>query len=173
MSPILCSLILFLWFLFFCLFFFYLHLSHFLGLGGKVISLSKKLAFIFPALLLVPFLSLAAFSFFKWKLIFPSSFHSSFLEGAFFLVIPAFVLFLSSGAAFFIYDHFSKDKHLLLSSQFYKASQAYSLPRFKVCHRFFFLKSFLNGLSQSLPWFFSELIIVEVLFNAKGLALLI
>ncbi len=132
------------------------------GVPGKVLL---------PALVLAPACLTLGFRFFGLNLLFPLHFFASLPRIAAAALVPALVLLLASGlmgniarSIRFEYAHWSQKVFATVAK-----SLGGSIP--SSIKRLVLLKAISQAWSQSLPWMFGELIVVEAIFNAPGLGL--
>lgn len=148
--------------------------SSFYRLGAKVETNHKKTSMtsvVFPVLILGPVVIYYGFHLLDINLLFPMLFEASTTEVLKATAVPAFLLCFAAGLFSRISFGLRRSFDMYRGASFVELTRALGLSARKRLFKLFALKSFLDGLSRSLPWIFSELVIVEALFNAQGLGL--
>ena len=126
---------------------------------------------IMPALVVAPLALAAAFRLIGVNLLFPVHFFADFwsLAGAAFA--PAAVLILSSGLAGSLWRQIHREYAHWRAKTFALMATAIGKKPETALRRLVLAKALASAWTQSLPWLFGELIIVEAVFNAPGLGL--
>ena len=124
-----------------------------------------------PALVLAPLALVAGFRLFGINLLFPLHFFASpwTLLGA--ALVPALVLVTASGLLSSLAQSIRQEYGYWQAKTFTLMAMAVGKPVPSSLRRLVLLKALTRAWSQSLPWLFGELIVVEAVFNAPGLGL--
>jgi ABC-type dipeptide/oligopeptide/nickel transport system permease component len=126
-----------------------------------------------PALALAALIIFAAYQMFKINLVFPVHMITEWYVIFFSASSPAVVLFLASGLGRNIARQIELEYLRWSAKQFYQTRRSLGLSAVAGVRRLVVLRSLLVSWNISLPWIFSEIIIVESIFNAPGLGLAI
>ena len=112
-----------------------------------------------------------AFKFFGINLLFPLHFFASFGQLVIAALVPAVVLLMASGLLGNIHRSINYEYEYWSNKMFAVVAKSVggSIP--KNLKRLVLIKAIAQSWSQSLPWLFGELIVVEAVFNAPGLGL--
>jgi len=134
-------------------------------------SSNRGLDMAVPSLVLGPILLVSFYQIFSINIIFPVQILTDTLTSAIYCLVPAATLFLASGLCFRIRQNVRLEYHHWIGQGFstFTASLGGS-PKRRIA-RLVTVKSFLDSWSQSLPWFFGEILVVESLYNVPGLGL--
>jgi ABC-type dipeptide/oligopeptide/nickel transport system permease component len=132
---------------------------------------SKAFYLPLPVLLVAPPLIWGIHAFFDFSVIYPPVMLLE--ESQLFLrALPcAVVLLIGSGLISTIYYAADHELAFWMAKDFIKHREAMGLDSKKVLRGIVCRRLFLNSWAACLPWFFSELILVEVLFAAPGMGL--
>lgn len=122
-----------------------------------------------PSLLLSAVLIVVAYHLFSSVLFFPVSLLSDRWSVFLHAFVPALVLFVSSGLSSLISSSIKAEYEKWVERPSYRTIQAYSLSDWRLLSRVVWIRGVFSSLTHSLPWLFSELIVVEAIFNAPGL----
>lgn len=166
MAPVLVTFSILTWIFLFIGIFFYLFLFFYL-FNPKLLKSCPSISYCSP-LILAPAVIY----------VFHTIFHINLIDlplqdskGRVFLYfsIPAAILFFACGL-------YSQLKHNLLvelknleNTNFMRFTKSLNLNQFKSCHKLLFLRVFSHSYTLNINLLFSELIIIEVLFNCAGL----
>ena len=124
-----------------------------------------------PALVLGPTAVALSFSLWRLNLIYPVQLLSSIGRLTLAALAPACVLVLASGLSQTLIRTVH-DRYILWQGRpFAKVALAYGKTPYRALRRVVILEALTTAWSGSLPWIFSELIVVEAVFNAPGLGL--
>jgi ABC-type dipeptide/oligopeptide/nickel transport system permease component len=126
---------------------------------------------VIPSLVLGPLLLVGAFRIFSVNLIFPLHVFASvsdLVRAAFF---PALTLTLASGLLGNLRRDVRAEYSYWRAKRFVLVGEALGKTTVNSLRRLVLTKSLINSWSETLPWLFGELIIIEVVFNAPGLGL--
>ena len=134
-------------------------------------ALKAKPLPILPVLLLGPLALMFAFGILGVNLLFPVHMTATLLDLWFASIAPALVLFIASGAASRIWTETDANYHTWRERRFVVVARAMGISVSSTVFRVVLQKSVLNVSLATLPWFFSELIIAEAMFNAPGIGL--
>lgn len=124
-----------------------------------------------PALALAALMIFLCYHYFKLNLIFPihliSDTHIIFLSA----IAPAIILLLASGLGKNIVQFSSQEFTRWSTRQFFRTRKSMGLPGLGSVRRLVLMRSLVMSWNISLPWVFSEILIIESVFNAPGLGL--
>jgi ABC-type dipeptide/oligopeptide/nickel transport system permease component len=132
---------------------------------------SQGMSVISPALLVAPLLLISSFEVLKWNLLFPVHLTSSLGDLLRAAVAPALVLLLASGLLGHIYRQTKSDFFIWSQKPFVRTTLSYGGSPRRALRLIVVIGSLARSWSQSLPWIFGEMIVVECVFNAPGLGL--
>lgn len=124
-----------------------------------------------PALVIAPLAVALAFDWFHLDLIFPVEMLSTRLRLTLAALAPSVVLVLASGLAPTLVRTVNDRFHHWMNQPFARVALAYGQLPQKALRRVVVFEALAAAWTASLPWIFSELIIVEAIFNAPGLGL--
>jgi len=133
--------------------------------SGDVVSVN-----LIPSLLLAPPLIALAYKFLGWNLIYPVHIYADFYDIFYAAWVPAVVLLLASGLYSGIKSSVSSEIGFWKSKSFYLFSTSLGMSPDRALRRVVLLRVLSQSWLRSLPWFFGELIVIEAVFNAPGLA---
>lgn len=134
-------------------------------------SSSSPLQVFIPALVLSVLAVTLAYQIFGVNLIFPVHLNASFFDILSAACIPGMILGLASGLYFRLSDELVQEYARWCAKPFILFDLSLGKSSKKTLRRLVLLRALSQGWSACLPWLFSELVIVEALFNAQGLAL--
>ncbi len=123
-----------------------------------------------PSLLLGPPLILLFYKCFSWNLIYPVHMYADFYQIFFSAWVPALILIVASGLYSGLKDSLCQEFLFWRSKPFFLFSTSLGLKPSKTLRKIVLLRSLSQSWLRSLPWFFGELLVVEAVFNAPGLA---
>lgn len=126
---------------------------------------------VLPALVLGPIALIFFFKSFKTNLIFPIHLFASFSDILKSSIVPTIVLLIASGTVFCIYSHLKNSYARWSQMPFTTTARSIGLAPKTVLRRLVLIEGWVGGWVQCAPWFFGELIIIEVVFNAPGIGL--
>lgn len=126
-------------------------------------------ALFLPAILLSPLVIALGFRFFGWNIIFPPALLATKTEWFLHALIPAAILFFASGLWTGISTEIAAWQALARAKPFYRTRLAFGLDPDKALRRLVLGGALTRAWQRALPWVFSELIVLECLFNAPGL----
>lgn len=124
-----------------------------------------------PALILAPLAVAVSFSLWRINLIYPVQLLSSPGRLAVAAIPPAIILVLASGLSQTLIKTLEERYGLWRNRPFAKVALAYGKGPQQALRKVVIFEAFITAWSGSLPWIFSELIVVEAVFNAPGLGL--
>jgi len=122
-----------------------------------------------PALLWLPLVISLGFLWFRINLIFPIGFDTSLTEVWLRTTVPAAILFLSTGTMQKSISKVSEELRTWSATRFFTFARSVGFSRTKTLRRLILSRAILSSASYGLPWFFTELIVVECLLNVPGL----
>ena len=132
---------------------------------------SQGISLISPALLVAPLLLISSFEALNWNLLFPVHLTSSLGDIVRAAVAPALVLLLASGLLGHIHRQTRLDFFIWSQKPFVRTTLSYGGSSRKALRLIVVAGALARSWSQSLPWMFGEMIVVECVFNAPGLGL--
>jgi ABC-type dipeptide/oligopeptide/nickel transport system permease component len=124
-----------------------------------------------PALVLAPLAVALSFAALRLDLIYPVQMLASPRQLALAALAPALVLVLASGLAQTLIRSVEEGYARWHARPFAKVARAYGKEPRDALRRVVVLEALATAWSSSLPWLFSELIVVEAVFNAPGIGL--
>ncbi len=165
-----CSLFILFWCCFLSIFLAYFFLSFTLKKRFYFFFLFLKEFLNIPSLVLAPLLISLGYLFFKQNLICPVMIkgNSSLLLYSFF---PSLVLAISSGLLQVLLQNISHETNFWQKKPFFIVEKAMGIASYRRLNKIILLKSISDSWYKSLPWIFSELMIIESMFNIPGLGL--
>lgn len=134
-------------------------------------SKDKNEGTIIPAIILAPLSLIIFYKFFTINLLFPIQYFVSFDRIFIASFIPSIVLMFASGLILNTNHHIRSEYNFWKKKPFVLFEHSYGKNTIQSLRKLIILKSMVEAWEQSLPWLFGELIIVEAIFNAPGLAL--
>ncbi len=126
---------------------------------------------VIPALVLGPLALVMAYRIFHINLIFPLHLFASVGELIVAAFFPALILSLACGLLTGTARNLAVDYGYWSRKRFVLVGQAIGKSQKRSLRRLVLTKSLTNAWSESLPWLFGELVVVEAIFNAPGLGL--
>jgi len=123
-----------------------------------------------PSLLLAPPLIVLSYKFFGVNLIYPVHLYAGFYEIFNSAWAPAVVLLLASGLFSGIKSSIVTEMQYWRSKPFYLFSTSMGMSADSALRKIVLLRVLSQSWLRSLPWFFGEVIVIEAMFNAPGLA---
>lgn len=126
---------------------------------------------LWPAALIAPAFIVLMFRLFKFNAIYPIVDQTSLMELLARGSLPGLVLFVGSGLAWKCVYGARSEAGFWRGKAFFKFASALGLERHRHLVRLVVLRSLVLSWTQCFPWILSELLIVEVFFNAPGLGL--
>jgi len=140
------------------------------GLEARESKIYSSKMILVPALVLVPLAIRFFYDFFDINLFYPVHFLVS--SGELFVraIAPAAVLLVASGLIILL-SHKIRDEYTFwMKMPFIVVTESLGRSPKKELRRLVVVKAYLDAWQNALPWLFGELIVVESLFNAPGLA---
>lgn len=131
----------------------------------------QKPGTIVPTLVVAPVLIFGFYKLFAINLLFPVHYLASWDVILLSAVVPALVLVVASGLGKSVWLNIAIEYEVWVNKTFFLVSKSYGISKHRSLGRLVVIKSIGQALAQSLPWLFGELIVVEAIFNAPGLAL--
>lgn len=122
-----------------------------------------------PGVLLAPLMIALGFRVLGLNLIFPPALVATAGEWTLHAVAPALALFFASGLAASIAAEVTGWKQAALQKAFHRTRLAFGLDPERTLRRLVLTAALTRSWERALPWLFSELIVLECLFNAPGL----
>ena len=138
---------------------------------GRRFSIFRGLGVAIPSLVIVPFLIVVAHRAFEINLIFPVFLESQPEILVIYTMMPAWVLLFASGLMKRVSDLVSEELLFWSRQPCSLFSTSLGQSQYRSIAKVVLIKSFLCAWSQSLPWYFGEMIVVESLFNAPGIGM--
>lgn len=126
---------------------------------------------LYPALVLAPLAVALAFDWFHLNLIFPIEMLATRLELIWAALPPSIVLVLASGLAPNLTQNVKNRYRHWMHQPFARVALAYGHTPHQALRKIVICESIIAAWTAALPWIFSELIVVEAIFNAPGLGL--
>ena len=123
-----------------------------------------------PALILGPMALILAQGLLAANLVFPVSFGLEPWRAFLWLAAPSIVLFFSSGLMTSLCYFYSTSRREWLSKPCAQFYEALGISAFRRLAPLILALSWVKAWARSIPWIFGELIIIESLFNAQGVA---
>jgi ABC-type dipeptide/oligopeptide/nickel transport system permease component len=124
-----------------------------------------------PSLVLGPLLLIGAFRLFGLNLIFPVHLFASLSDLICSAFFPALIVTVASGLLGNLLANVRAEYSHWRAQRFVLVGEALGKSVVSSVRRLVLAKSLTNSWSETLPWLFGELIVVEAIFNAPGLGL--
>lgn len=125
----------------------------------------------FPAMILGPLAVFAVYRLLHINLFFPTNFFADPLSLWRAAAVPAFLLCISSGLVNTIHTSVTLAAANWERKAFVRFNRATGIDPRRGLRRIVLLQGLLQGWGQCLPWFFCELVVIEIIFNAPGFGL--